>query len=130
MSSGRPNSSTTLQSDRSNNQGTTNTTSGAGSNTNNIEANTDEENRAFDYTMLSDDGPGRAAASSAENQQHDSVTTTTRATTSSVPVEKQLSPFDATIHLLKGNLGTKFCRTDRRSLLFHPSFVCFLTHAV
>ena len=118
MSSGRPHSSTTSQSDRSINRATTNTASGAGSNTSNIEANTDEANRAFDYTMLSD-GPGTVdnlatiAATTAINQ-HDTSTaaantvasTATRATASSVPVEKQLSPFDATIHLLKGNLGT------------------------
>ena len=118
MSSGRPHSSTTSQSDRSINRSTTNTAPGAGNNTSNIEANTDEGNRAFDYTMLSD-GPGTVdnlatiAATTAINQ-HDTSTaaantvasTTTRATTSSVPVEKQLSPFDATIHLLKGNLGT------------------------
>ena len=118
MSSGRPHSSTTSQSDRSINRATTNTASGAGSNTSNIEANTDEANRAFDYTVLSD-GPGTVdnlatIAATTTINQHDTSTaaantaasTATRATASSVPVEKQLSPFDATIHLLKGNLGT------------------------
>ena len=84
----------------------------------------DDDSRAFDYIMFSDDSGqpdsnnDTALASAAALNQDDHNTTTaantvttntTRRSVSSVPVEKQLSPFDATIHLLKGNLGRTWC---------------------
>ena len=99
-------------------KGPTNT--GNSSSRSNNEAN-DDGSRDFDYIMFSDD-PGQPdrnnddvspAFTSALNQDDNNTTTaantvtttTTRRSVSSVPIEKQLSPFDATIHLLKGNLG-------------------------